>query len=1191
MQTQASPLRTMEGDYNKGGFWALIVTQFQGAFNDNLYQYVIIFYLLSLFRPVLETDATYLYLGRFEASVFVPAFATFLFSLPFIIFPGLFGALSDRFSKQRLAIATKWIEICVMGLGGLAFLLGYPPLIWCVLFLMATQSALFGPAKYGILPEILPNSRLSWGNGVVQMFTIIAIITGMGLAGPLFVLLQGRIYLASLVLVGFSAFGICTSYFITRPPAANPNQPIPKNPLFLWEGMGKYFAAIWRDRLLFYTVVGYVYFWFVGALARQNLITFAEVNLAISEDLSSYLLASVAIGIGVGALLAGYLSRGKVELGLIPVGALGLTVFSLLLAAPYPVHQATTVPVLRAIAVPLTGGSEGFAMQFVGAVGGHYLVVLLLVLGLGAFAGLFGVPLAAAIQRRAPRRMKGGVIASVNMLTWVGIALSSVVFLFLDWLGLGAYSIFLFMAASATGIGLVLCVAKPVMAIRMLWWCLDTVVAKLHVEGRLNLPEEDGALLVGNHESFVDIMALQASFDREIYFVVGKEAMDVPWMRRCARAMYVIPVDSDSEAGLERAVADIRDTIARGQLVCVTRERLLKRDGLEMPWYRDYGLLVDGLDAPIIPVALSRLWELLYQFKHMRVRWRLPGKLRGRIYVHCDQPLAPGTDAYHVRYAVQSSNMDLYSRRKYRYDVLQYGFLRVARRFLWRPCIADTMTGQISYFKALVGTIALARKFKTLLSDAPMVGVLMPSTVGGALANMALQTMGRVPVNLNYTASSEIIADCAQRCGITHTITAHAFLERVPITPPGEVIYLEDLRKTVSGVDRMTAMVMALLLPRRLLCRILGARSQTENDTATIIFSSGSEGQPKGVVLTHRNIMTIIEGMREMAPHDKKTTLVGFLPFFHSFGYAVTLWTLPMEGLHSVYHPNPLEPKAIGQLVQKYKGNIMVATPTFLQGFLRRCDPEQLETLEIVVAGAEKLPERLRTAFSEKFGTEPMEGYGTTECAPVVSVNLPDTEAPGFFTRHCKHGTIGRPFPYQVVKVVDPDTGAELPVGDAGLLMVKGPNIMQGYLNDPERTEKVLHDGWYATGDIAAMDEEGFIVITDRLARFSKIGGEMIPHTRIEEIMHSLLELTEQSLIVAGVPDEARGERLVVLHVLEDEQIETLKKRLAESDMPNLWRPRPNAFYRIDEIPVLGTGKMDIKKARNLAMELCGGNR
>ncbi|HEX72612.1 MAG TPA: acyl-[ACP]--phospholipid O-acyltransferase, partial [Candidatus Hydrogenedentes bacterium] len=515
-------------------------------------------------------------------------------------------------------------------------------------------------------------------------------------------------------------------------------------------------------------------------------------------------------------------------------------------------------------------------------------------------------------------------------------------------------------------------------------------------------------------------------------------------------------------------------------------------------------------------------------------------------------------------------NMEGYMRRRYRYDVLQYGFIHVARRYLWRTSIADILTGRLNYFKTLVGAIALSRKLRGLLDDAPMVGVLVPPTVGGALANVALQTMGRIPVNLNYTATNEIIAGCASRCEITHTVTSRAFLDRVPLDPPGQPVYLEDIKQAVSGKDRVVAMLMALFMPRFVLLRMLGAEPKTENDVATVIFSSGSEGTPKGVVLTHRNIMTNIEGLREMFPHDKNSCLIGFLPFFHSFGYSVTLWAGLMEGLRTIYHPNPLEPKPIAQLIKKYGGSIMIATPTFLQGFIRRCDPEQLSSLECVVAGAEKLPERIRNAFHERFRIEPMEGYGTTECAPVVSANLFDSESPGFHVRYYKPGTIGRPLPYQVVKVVDPATHEELPVGEAGLLLVKGPNIMAGYLNDPERTEKALRDGWYVTGDIAAIDEDGFITITDRLARFSKIGGEMVPHNRIEEYLHSLLELTEQAMIVAGVPDEMRGERLVVLHTLDDQQLSTLKERLNNCDLPNLWRPRPNAFHKIEAIPVLG---------------------
>ena len=291
-------------------------------------------------------------------------------------------------------------------------------------------------------------------------------------------------------------------------------------------------------------------------------------------------------------------------------------------------------------------------------------------------------------------------------------------------------------------------------------------------------------------------------------------------------------------------------------------------------------------------------------------------------------------------------------------------------------------------------------------------------------------------------------------------------------------------------------------------------------------------------------------------------------------------------GIRGIYHPNPLEPKIIGNLIQKYGGSIMICTPTFLQSFIRRCEPDQLKSLDYVVGGAEKLPERVRLAFKDKFGNDPVEGYGTTECAPGVSVNIPDCGSPGFFVCGLKHGTIGRPMTGQTVRVVDPDTGVELPTGEGGLLLVKGPNVMLGYLDDPKKTASVIKDGWYATGDIAALDEDGFITITDRLARFSKIAGEMVPHTRIEEILHEFLGLTEQSLVVAGVPDHSKGERLVVLHTLTDEQLDELLRKIGESDLPNLWRPRPTAFYRIEAIPVLGTGKMDLKLVKKMALTL-----
>jgi acyl-[acyl-carrier-protein]-phospholipid O-acyltransferase/long-chain-fatty-acid--[acyl-carrier-protein] ligase len=314
--------------------------------------------------------------------------------------------------------------------------------------------------------------------------------------------------------------------------------------------------------------------------------------------------------------------------------------------------------------------------------------------------------------------------------------------------------------------------------------------------------------------------------------------------------------------------------------------------------------------------------------------------------------------------------------------------------------------------------------------------------------------------------------------------------------------------------------------------------------------------------------------------------LLGVLPFFHSFGFTVTLWLPPVLGVGVAFHPSPLDLTAVGELVRDYRITLMVSTPTFLQAYMRRCLPEDFGSLQYIVVGAEKLPERLATAFEDQFGIRPLEGYGCTECAPVVAVNARDFRAPGFHQVGAKRGHVGLPLPGVTVRIVDPETREQLRVGAAGLLIVRGPNIMAGYLGKPEQTAEVLHDGWYSTGDIASVDEDGFITITDRLSRFSKIGGEMVPHIKIEEKLHELAGATESKFVVTGVPDGKKGERLVVLHTLAPEELKATLEKLPSAGLPNLWTPRPNQFFHVEELPHLGSGKLDLRLVQQLATDL-----
>jgi acyl-[acyl-carrier-protein]-phospholipid O-acyltransferase/long-chain-fatty-acid--[acyl-carrier-protein] ligase len=401
-------------------------------------------------------------------------------------------------------------------------------------------------------------------------------------------------------------------------------------------------------------------------------------------------------------------------------------------------------------------------------------------------------------------------------------------------------------------------------------------------------------------------------------------------------------------------------------------------------------------------------------------------------------------------------------------------------------------------------------------------------------------------------------------------------------------VLLEDLVEKPGFGEKLISFFMAWL-PSPVLERALGREHPGKlDDLATIIFSSGSTGDPKGVMLSHYNVAANIEQVGQVFALESKDRMLGILPFFHSFGFMGTLW-LPLKlGLGVVYHPSPLDARVIGGLVGKYAVTFLLATPTFLQAYMRRCTPEDFGSLQFVLAGAEKLPERVALGFEDVFGIRPLEGYGCTECSPVVAVNTRDFRAPGFRQVGAKRGRIGHPLPGVSVRILDPDTGQPLGLDQPGLLWVSGPNVMLGYLGRPEKTAEVLRDGWYNTGDIATVDEDGFLRVTDRLSRFSKIGGEMVPHLMIEEKLQELAGAVEQMFAVTSVPDEKKGERLAVLHTLPEEKLQEVLTKLAESDLPALWKPRPQQFFRVEALPYLGTGKLDLRRLREVALAAGG---
>lgn len=520
---------------------------------------------------------------------------------------------------------------------------------------------------------------------------------------------------------------------------------------------------------------------------------------------------------------------------------------------------------------------------------------------------------------------------------------------------------------------------------------------------------------------------------------------------------------------------------------------------------------------------------------------------------------------------------------------LHYALFRAMRRHPFRLAFADSTRPRVSCAQALAATLLVARRMMKFWAGEKFVGIMLPPSVGGALVNHAASLSGRISVNLNYTTGRSGLEAAARQADLKTIVTSRRFIEKAGLDLPQglRVLWLEDAMSAVGYLERCCALLLGLFAPVGLLEQRLAGRRIDVDDPVTVIFSSGSTDEPKGIVLSHANIDSNAKAVSKVLVLSSHDRLLGILPFFHSFGYAA-LWIAVSCGVGVVFHPTPLEPVAIGKLVRRYRITVLIATPTFLELYLRRCSPEQLASLAIVITGAEKLPVQLAQAFEERFGVRPVEGYGMTECSPVVAMNTPESRRAGDGSAGTRPGSVGKPLPGVSVKIVDPDTFEPLPVGRQGMLLVKGPNVMQGYLGREDLTASVMKDGWYATGDIARLDNDGFIEITDRLARFSKIGGEMVPHKKVEDALQRAVQADTQVFAVTSVPDARRGEALAVLHTIVESQIPAVLEKVRADGLPNFYMPRADHFVRVERLPLLGTGKLDLRQVKQLAIDALG---
>jgi acyl-[acyl-carrier-protein]-phospholipid O-acyltransferase/long-chain-fatty-acid--[acyl-carrier-protein] ligase len=709
---------------------------------------------------------------------------------------------------------------------------------------------------------------------------------------------------------------------------------------------------------------------------------------------------------------------------------------------------------------------------------------------------------------------------------------------------------------------------------RVLVRCFYRVTAS----GLENLPE-GGFLLLPNHITWVDAIVLQLACSRPIRYVIDQAHYHNPVLHPVLRTLGCIPINIRNSRSAIRAAAE---KIAEGEIVCLFPEGQLERTGVLLRLQRGYELIARHTNAQLVPVWLDQLWGSIFSFQGGRFFTKIPKRIPYPVTIAFGRPLkAEAADNATVREELLKLGEFCFSRRSSLDRHLGEECVRGLKRRRFATAVIDGNDhSEMSRAKLLGAAAALSRCLRKEFSD-ERIAIVLPASKASMLANLSVTLADKIPVDLNFTVGRAANESCCRRANLRVAISATQFMERLKDFPwPERVLKLDEL---IPPMKRQIVFwwIVSVLVPARLLLRLLRIPKEGGHKEAVLLFTSGTTGEPKGVVISHRNVIGNVSQFRQLLDARDTDAILASLPFFHTFGSTVTLWYPLIEGVRIVTYPNPLEPAKCAALIERYKLTFLLATPTFLRLYLRKAEPEQLSSLRLIITGAEKLPLELASQFEERFRKKVFEGYGLTETAPVVSVNLPDpevTKSGEYVQPSSRVGSVGRLAPGMAAEIREPETGQKLALFATGMLWLRGVNIFEGYLHDAQRTAEVLQGGWLKTGDIGRFDEDGFLYIEGRLSRFSKIGGEMVPHEAIEHKIVELLGLSgrdERPIAIVGVQDEAKGEALVLLSAI-DLDIAELRKRLQEAGVPNLWIPKH--VQRIEAIPVLASGKLDLKK-------------
>jgi acyl-[acyl-carrier-protein]-phospholipid O-acyltransferase/long-chain-fatty-acid--[acyl-carrier-protein] ligase len=1111
-------------------FWC----QFLSALNDNFVKNALV--ILILFKVASEHGGA------------LVALAGAVLVAPFFILSGIGGELADRHDKAVVAEKLKRAEIPVAMIAAVGFLLQSVEVLFVALFFYGVIAALFGPIKYGILPALLEPRELPAGNAFVESATFAAILIGT-IGGGLAASNAGGEWVLAGLVVGLAGLCWFSASLIPKMGAAAPGLKIDYNP---WTSTVALIQHLRSDKRLWVGGLIVSWFWLVGTVVLSLLPVLIKDTLGGGESVAILALVVFTIGIAIGSALAARASKTRPNLALVPIGALLMGLFSL--------DLAWTAGGLVKSPEPLTVGA-----MIASVTGWHILVDLL---GLALAGGLFIVPAFAAVQLWAPVAERARTIGACNVLSALFMTVGSLGVALLQLNGVGLVLLLLLLGITNIAAMVLILKAWGKEGVQDVGRFLFKTFMGLEVKGYENLPPEGTRTIIApNHVSLLDAPIMHSILPSHAAFAIDTGMAQKSWIKPFLKIVKAHAIDPTKPLGTRHLIQAVKD----GETLVIFPEGRLTVTGGLMKVYDGTAMIADKADAVIVPVRIDGPERSPFGYlNRFQCRKTLLPKTTVTILPPVKLPVPEGLKGKARRQAAGMALQDLMVETAVKTANLDQTLFSAlveakATRDTGKPAIEDPLGTQLSYRKLILGAQVLGAKLAPLAPEGAAVGVMLPNSAGVAVTFFALQTIGRVPAMLNFTAGPQNVEAACTAAKVDVVLTSRVFVEKAHLeavvarlAETRRIVYLEDVRATIGFADKVRGL-------------LLGTRAQSErapNDPAAILFTSGSEGLPKGVVLSHRNMLAnAMQSLTRVAVNGQDKVF-NVLPVFHSFGLTAGL-VMPLVGGVPVYlYPTPLHYRIVPELVYGSNATILFGTDTFLNGYARTAHPYDFARVRLILAGAEAVKERTRQIYMEKFGVRILEGYGVTETAPVLAINTPLAN---------KSGTVGRLSPLMEARL-EPVPGIE----EGGRLYVRGPNVMLGYMRaeNPGVLEPP-EDGWHDTGDIVAIDAQGFLSIKGRAKRFAKIAGEMVSLSAVEALATELWP-TVTSVVVA-LPDARKGERLVLMTTDAKATRETFARFARQKGASELMVPAD--ILIVPSVPLLGSGKPDYVAALALAKE------